>query len=916
MSQHRMSQEPIPEDREPRTEERLQAVFAAADPWLQPSAALRQQVAALATRHDADLARCAGTRRPRPMRSIWAAGALAATALVAVMLCLTLIHRSLGRPAGSPPRSYALIPPLTHARPATRSSAVPSPGLSVDRDRREPSISIAPRERVLHAPSVAISRLQVPSRGSASAHSIPYLGEKPSPDAPRWATRSADAWEAFETRVRGSVPVRDDFVTIPFPRLASTSDRQIAEAVASYEREAAVVDVRLTREVTLQQKATALSDLCERLRSDTGIQLAAGRSVADEKVTLFCDKMPLRDVMRQLSRPFGYTWIRSGQQGEYHYELMQDLRSQLLEEELRNRDRNEALLALEKAIERYRPYLQLSPDEALARAETARPADRELLRLLGGVGWGPIQMYFRLSPQDLAALRSGQSLSYSTPQKAGQQLLPQDLRQGVLQSQRTWRVARGEDGTLVRGTQDLNDPKAIPLTAAPDVGAMVVVTLEQTEPGRFVLSGRSGHFTPPHPSTGRGHVLRLPTGDIAVGQRRAARGDSRDGTGLASPRDSALRTRITFQPQPSCGRDLSPQPPPRSGEGESPTLPLGGGRSTPGRRVGRPTPAAGIPPRWRPDVDRPALGGAGGEVSLESRVTSADVLEALHRATGLPIVSDYYTRLYKPEEVSARGQVLAELLDRLADTMRVRWNKEGRWLQLRSATYYYDRLKEVPNRLLARWAAARRRQGSLSLEDLVEIAQLPDAQLDGAEMADGTKECFGLAEWELLRDGTLRSHVRFLGEFTPQQRQEAMTPAGLPFARMSLSQQQGFLSRTLNTHPDDTKPLQSLDELAGAALRVQYTQAGGFQWQRPDWLGKARWIRELEPGPQGHRVLMPPIWERTREAALQAVRRILPQVEPSEIYPTELDLVILYFPGTANTRLIHYIRPGQDINPG
>jgi hypothetical protein len=104
--------------------------------------------------------------------------------------------------------------------------------------------------------------------------------------------------------------------------------------------------------------------------------------------------------------------------------------------------------------------------------------------------------------------------------------------------------------------------------------------------------------------------------------------------------------------------------------------------------------------------------------------------------------------------------------------------------------------------------------------------------------------------------------------------------------------------------------------LAGAALRIQYTQPGGYQWRRQDSLGKARWIRELEPGPQGRRVLMPPVWERTREAALQAVRRILPQVDASEIYPTELDLVILYFPGTSNSRLIHYIRPGQDINPG
>src|SRR5204863_3814109 len=118
------------------------------------------------------------------------------------------------------------------------------------------------------------------------------------------------------------------------------------------------------------------SDLCEKLKADTGIDLRAGNSVADEKVTVFCEKTPLRDVMRQLSRPFGYTWLRSGTPGQYRYELVQDLRSQLLEEELRNRDRNEAQLALERGLERFRPYLDLSPDEALARLKTAPSAEK------------------------------------------------------------------------------------------------------------------------------------------------------------------------------------------------------------------------------------------------------------------------------------------------------------------------------------------------------------------------------------------------------------------------------------------------------------------------------------------------------------------------------------------------------------
>jgi len=38
--------------------------------------------------------------------------------------------------------------------------------------------------------------------------------------------------------------------------------------------------------------------------------------------------------------------------------------------------RDEALLDLQREIDRYRPYLSLSPDEALARAKKAAPAEK------------------------------------------------------------------------------------------------------------------------------------------------------------------------------------------------------------------------------------------------------------------------------------------------------------------------------------------------------------------------------------------------------------------------------------------------------------------------------------------------------------------------------------------------------------
>jgi hypothetical protein len=82
----------------------------------------------------------------------------------------------------------------------------------------------------------------------------------------RSARLPARPWEALEAEVRHAVTVRDDLVRVPFPQVAAISDRQIAEAVESYKREAAIVDARLAHEVTLQQKATALSDLCDSLR--------------------------------------------------------------------------------------------------------------------------------------------------------------------------------------------------------------------------------------------------------------------------------------------------------------------------------------------------------------------------------------------------------------------------------------------------------------------------------------------------------------------------------------------------------------------------------------------------------------------------------------------------------------------------
>jgi hypothetical protein len=134
------------------------------------------------------------------------------------------------------------------------------------------------------------------------------------------------------------------------------------------------------------------------------------------------------------------------------------------------------------------------------------------------------------------------------------------------------------------------------------------------------------------------------------------------------------------------------------------------------------------------------------------------------------------------------------------------------------------------------------------------------------------------------------------------------------------------------------EPLQSLDELAGATLRVDYTPSGWFQLGEPGALDAyRRWVVPLEPGPQGRRALVPPVRGRTREAALQALLQIDPQIREAllrswrradpraeaappaweaQIHPTRLDLTVIYIPGTSNSRPISWMQPGQQLSGG
>jgi hypothetical protein len=259
-------------------------------------------------------------------------------------------------------------------------------------------------------------------------------------------------------------------------------------------------------------------------------------------------------------------------------------------------------------------------------------------------------------------------------------------------------------------------------------------------------------------------------------------------------------------------------------------------------------------------------------------VTTADAWEAVHRATGTPIVADAYSRVFRAERLKIERQPVFDALCRLGDELGVRWRMDGGFLLCRSTSYFWDKLKEVPARQLRRWAENRRQNGSLPLEDVLEIATLSDRQLDSRLVGYGVAHCWELLEWGIVGSvpfrprldggGYARRYARLLAGLGPDQRRAALSPAGLPFGQLSPPQQEE-LAGVLVRHGRDPRLLADL------LLRVEYVPAGVYVW-----FPQVTTSAEAERG----RREWPMVSAKTAEAVLAEARRFDPAAEAGEIH--------------------------------
>ncbi len=660
-----------------------------------------------------------------------------------------------------------------------------------------------------------------PSPGPRATRILPdeqFLDGRDAGMLARW-TRMADREKEQLAAILSRLPPpADDFVRIPLPRVAAAADQRAAaaQAVKNYEQQAKIVDTRLYRNVSLEAKGEALENVCRQLERQTGVTLRASRGVADEKVTLFVKEVRARDLMRALARLFGYAWSRAGEEGAYRYELTQDLRSRLAEEELRNRDQAEALLALDAEMEKYRPYLELPFDQLKHRWKER--GERQLFPVIFG-GWGGMQLYHRLTPGERAALLSGQDLTFRDNHADPDRSLPAEWQPALLASW-TGRV-RGPGGVHV------------PLGEVPGIRVTQLrLRLVRSELGQLTLkswmtAGWEENDYPARTFTER---------ELGIGRSPS------------SARPGNAEANAALKGQPPFDRVVSVEPAPSC-------------------------------PHFRPGVKPMFADPQDQNVPLEAEphLVTADVWEAVHRATGLPVVADFYSGLFPAVGMAQKQQSLFDALCRLGDRMGVRWTQDGDFLLGRSTSYYWDKLKEVPNRHLRRWRKEREAHAGLPLASLIEMAGLPDSQLNSRRVGEVVRHCWGLREWLFLEgeDASGRSGARFLSQLTAQQLQQARQPEGIPLAALTPGQQQGALQLYQETlkafdRQGSEPPAFGPEAFRNAAFRVQYIPTGWYAWNSPS--------RPDQPLPRGVREITAP----TQAEALAQARAIYPEVRAEQ----------------------------------
>jgi hypothetical protein len=574
----------------------------------------------------------------------------------------------------------------------------------------------------------------------------------------------------------------------------STPSRSVLQGVSALEKPVSYTETKIP-----------LGELVEKVAADTGVKLTATADVADEPVALVVKQLPARELLEQLADLLDYRWARRGKEDAWRYVIWQDLGGKQREAALRAAAFADAERRLREETGRWAEMARLTD----AQIQAMRDSAAKQLEKMAALPWDQQQSLLR-SPERRQSIDQGQRarvLSRPIIRTLA------DLA-GSLTSEQ-WALLRGR--------------RRLVFSSQPGNGELLL-------PARFARQFRAAPY---RGSSDRvdGPPQQKQQWDAALHNMQAewerARGYhvifQYDARGFMTGQGLYL------------GATAIPSPSPRASLFEQ------------GNRFG----VLGVPGDLdvpglaRPPAVRPAVAVADpvfsrlGVLSPE-KVPSEDpigpargpvwqpweLLPDLARAYGVLLIFDAYwsTDPVYGLKFPPEAQSLLSQLQHVSGG-RYRWDRRGDLVRQRSNTWFLDRPRELPLRLVRGWQDSFSRCGELTLDQYATAAAtLTDLQLRSTKrlIHRGVlpADAFSL---EIALDA--RSVLRLYASLTPAQKQTIRAGKEISGSRWS-PRQRALFQAVLREGPlpDTRRKLPVVSDWNRAALSmssIPMTRIGG-----------------------------------------------------------------------------------------
>jgi hypothetical protein len=532
----------------------------------------------------------------------------------------------------------------------------------------------------------------------------------------------------------------------------------------------------LDKRITYTEVKVPLGELVQKVAADTGVKLTAAQSVAEEPVAVVVSDLPASQFLEELAELLDYRWSRWGKQGAWRYEIDQDLASKEREEALRQ----SALADVERRLrEQLAPLIEVAalPEEqyrALRRAAEgegprAGKVTEERSRLLKAssslsspVSRAMAGLVGQLSAQQWSVLRNGRVLNFFTDPQPGELALPavvahtfREFRPSMDETMRGIVGAEGAVGNDALGEAvKQDDDQWIAATRYRVVIRLRSHSRQYRTGGSLLLEVRAlpilreAHQATPYFHGDAGCELMVSAGPV----------DWKD-----SETELTAERRVLLERDPVLGAT-------KIFRAKTRTRP-------------RPYWPAGTA-LWRLPELLPELAQTYGVQFLADAYWNAPSIPMGRFSTTAPTA-------------------LFSLLDRLAGR-HYRWDRREKLVRLRSRTWFFDRPREIPLRVVLGWKELCTRHGALPLEEYAgSVVRLTEDQLqslgDLSEEASFPPELHDLIEAEFARHA-----LRLYALLDPGHRERLRQGEAIPLVGMTPAQRQLFLAQWEETSASRT----------------------------------------------------------------------------------------------------------------